>query len=261
MKLNRREFAASVLATAAGAVAAPAVWAQQKFEMKLAYFVGDQHAMSRWLIKWSEQLEKEFGRAHHRQALPRLADGAGAAALRFRPHRPGGRILVPARGDARAVSAHRAGAGAVPGGQRRDRHQGTQRPRAAGEISRRRASRPQGAAAADAPARQRAHHQEAGPHHRGHARPAHPLCLAHDPRFRGGARRHAGRRGTDRAGRAIAEGHDRRRVHRLRRRRHRLQDGRHPQILDRDVLLRVELRRRHERGFLGRSCRPTSRSW
>ena len=32
--------------------------AQQKYEMKLAYFVGDQHAMSRWLIKWSETLEK-----------------------------------------------------------------------------------------------------------------------------------------------------------------------------------------------------------
>ena len=61
MKLNRRDFAASVLATTAGALAAPAVWAQQKFEMKLAYFVGDQHAMSRWLIKWSEQLEKESG--------------------------------------------------------------------------------------------------------------------------------------------------------------------------------------------------------
>ena len=59
MKLNRREFAASMLATTAGALAAPAVWAQQKFEMKIAYFVGDQQAMSRWLIKWSEQLEKE----------------------------------------------------------------------------------------------------------------------------------------------------------------------------------------------------------
>ena len=35
--------------------------AQQKFEMKLAYFVGDQHAMSQWLIKWSEQLEKDSG--------------------------------------------------------------------------------------------------------------------------------------------------------------------------------------------------------
>lgn len=35
--------------------------AQQKFEMKLAYFVGDQHAMSQWLIKWSEGLEKDSG--------------------------------------------------------------------------------------------------------------------------------------------------------------------------------------------------------
>src|SRR5258708_9129783 len=29
--------------------------------MKLAYFVIDQHAMSKWLIKWSEQLEKGSG--------------------------------------------------------------------------------------------------------------------------------------------------------------------------------------------------------
>ena len=28
----------------------------QPFEMKLAYFVGDQHAMSQWLIKWSDKL-------------------------------------------------------------------------------------------------------------------------------------------------------------------------------------------------------------
>lgn len=39
------------------------VWAfapaqAQPIEMKLAYFVGDQHAMSQWLIKWSENLEK-----------------------------------------------------------------------------------------------------------------------------------------------------------------------------------------------------------
>jgi TRAP-type C4-dicarboxylate transport system substrate-binding protein len=34
------------------------VQAQQKYEMKVAYFVGDQHAMSQWLVKWSEQLEK-----------------------------------------------------------------------------------------------------------------------------------------------------------------------------------------------------------
>jgi TRAP-type C4-dicarboxylate transport system substrate-binding protein len=41
--------------------AAGAVQAQQKIEMKLAYFVGDQHAMSQWLIKWSEGLEKGSG--------------------------------------------------------------------------------------------------------------------------------------------------------------------------------------------------------
>lgn len=64
MKAFTRAVACSValvsgLAFAAG-LAGPAQ-AQQKFEMKLAYFVGDQHAMSQWLIKWSEQLEKDSG--------------------------------------------------------------------------------------------------------------------------------------------------------------------------------------------------------
>jgi len=36
-------------------------WAQQKYEMKLAYFVGDHHAMSQWLIKWSDDLGKQSG--------------------------------------------------------------------------------------------------------------------------------------------------------------------------------------------------------
>jgi len=44
----------------AGSVHAQQV-AQQKFEMKLAYFVGDQHAMSQWLIKWADGLEKGSG--------------------------------------------------------------------------------------------------------------------------------------------------------------------------------------------------------
>jgi len=43
------------------ALGASAAHAQQKYEMKLAYFVGDQHAMSQWLIKWSESLEKGSG--------------------------------------------------------------------------------------------------------------------------------------------------------------------------------------------------------
>ena len=51
----------AVAGAAALALAAGAVQAQQKYEMKLAYFVGDQHAMSQWLIKWSEGLEKGSG--------------------------------------------------------------------------------------------------------------------------------------------------------------------------------------------------------
>jgi TRAP-type transport system periplasmic protein len=35
--------------------------AQQPIELKLAYFVGDQHAMSQWLIKWANNLEKDSG--------------------------------------------------------------------------------------------------------------------------------------------------------------------------------------------------------
>lgn len=59
MLINRRQFGASMLALS-GAVATPAVVrAQQKHELKLAYFVGDQHAMSQWLIRWSENLEKQ----------------------------------------------------------------------------------------------------------------------------------------------------------------------------------------------------------
>lgn len=30
-------------------------------ELKLAYFVGDQHAMSQWLVKWANNLETESG--------------------------------------------------------------------------------------------------------------------------------------------------------------------------------------------------------
>jgi len=49
------------LLAALGLAWSSALFAQQKIEMKLAYFVGDQHAMSQWLIKWSEQLQKGSG--------------------------------------------------------------------------------------------------------------------------------------------------------------------------------------------------------
>jgi len=59
--MNRRQFGASLAAVASSIIAAPAVFAQQKIEMKLAYFVGDQHAMSQWLVNWANNLEKESG--------------------------------------------------------------------------------------------------------------------------------------------------------------------------------------------------------
>jgi TRAP-type C4-dicarboxylate transport system substrate-binding protein len=51
----------TVFALLAALALSGAAQAQQKIEMKLAYFVGDQHAMAAWLVKWSEQLEKLSG--------------------------------------------------------------------------------------------------------------------------------------------------------------------------------------------------------
>jgi len=45
------------LAAAIAAFGVPAQ-AQEKFEVKVAYFVGPQHFMSQWLVKWGEKLEK-----------------------------------------------------------------------------------------------------------------------------------------------------------------------------------------------------------
>ena len=47
-------------ASAAGLGGFPAiVRAQQKFEVKVANFVGPQHFQSQWLVKWGEELEKQ----------------------------------------------------------------------------------------------------------------------------------------------------------------------------------------------------------
>src|SRR5688572_8858965 len=54
MRILFRTGLAAILAASIVTVAQ----AQQKIEMKLAYFVGDQHAMSQWLARWAEQLEK-----------------------------------------------------------------------------------------------------------------------------------------------------------------------------------------------------------
>ena len=36
-------------------------YAQEKFEVKVAEFVGAQHFMSKWLVGWGEKLEKASG--------------------------------------------------------------------------------------------------------------------------------------------------------------------------------------------------------
>jgi TRAP-type C4-dicarboxylate transport system substrate-binding protein len=61
MTMAWRRLGAPMLAVALGAAAASPVLAQQTFEMKLAYFVGDQHAMSKWLVKWSDKLAQDSG--------------------------------------------------------------------------------------------------------------------------------------------------------------------------------------------------------
>jgi TRAP-type C4-dicarboxylate transport system substrate-binding protein len=61
MKTMQRWQCAFILSAGLCALAPADALAQQKFEMKLAYFVGDQHAMSKWLIKWSDDLAAKSG--------------------------------------------------------------------------------------------------------------------------------------------------------------------------------------------------------
>jgi len=59
MTITRRKLIAGT-ATAAAITGFPAiVRAQQKFEVKVANFVGPQHFQSQWLVKWGEDLEKK----------------------------------------------------------------------------------------------------------------------------------------------------------------------------------------------------------
>ena len=45
----------------AGLALSGAALAQDKYEVKVAAFVGAQHFMSQWLVKWGEKLEKASG--------------------------------------------------------------------------------------------------------------------------------------------------------------------------------------------------------
>jgi TRAP-type C4-dicarboxylate transport system substrate-binding protein len=53
-----KTVAALALGVTFGLTFATAAQAQQKYEMKIAYFVGDQHSMAQWIVKWSDALEK-----------------------------------------------------------------------------------------------------------------------------------------------------------------------------------------------------------
>jgi TRAP-type C4-dicarboxylate transport system substrate-binding protein len=57
----KKELLAGLIALAALAIAAAGAQAQQKYEVKLATFVGPQHFMSQWLVKWADKLEKDSG--------------------------------------------------------------------------------------------------------------------------------------------------------------------------------------------------------
>ena len=45
-------------AVAASCLLAPCAYAQDKFDVKVAEFVGAQHFMTKWLVQWGEKLEK-----------------------------------------------------------------------------------------------------------------------------------------------------------------------------------------------------------
>src|SRR3954463_12031593 len=50
-------FRSAITAALAVALASPAL-AQEKYEVKVAEFVGAQHFMTQWLVGWGEKLEK-----------------------------------------------------------------------------------------------------------------------------------------------------------------------------------------------------------
>ena len=161
-------------------------------EIKVATFVGPQHFMSQWLVKWSEKLEKD-SRPPRLQALPGLADGADAAEVRPRAHRPGRGGLVPARRDAGRFLLteviqlpYMVGSAEIGTKVLNDPEL-----RASTSMPSTRASR---CCCCSRTSRARAHGQEGDPHRRRPEGHCAPLLLAADPRLRRRARRHPGRR-------------------------------------------------------------------
>ena len=137
--------------------------AQQKYEMKLAYFVGDQHAMSQWLIKWSEQLEKGSGGRLAVKRFPARRWGRRRGTTTSRaPGRPTSSWFLhggtPGRFPLTEIINLPFMVGSAEIGTKVINDAG-----AAREVPRRRAQGHQGADALHAPARRTAHHEEGDP--------------------------------------------------------------------------------------------------
>ena len=79
----------------------------QPIELKLAYFVGDQHAMSHWLIKWADKLEKDSGGRIAVKRFPGSQMGPMQQHYDFARTGQADVVLVPAWRDARALPADR----------------------------------------------------------------------------------------------------------------------------------------------------------
>src|SRR5262245_4027451 len=231
---------------------AGAAQAQQKYEMKLAYFVGDQHSVSQGLIKWSDGLEKGSGGRITVKRFPSAQMGptpahydfarTGQADVSWFLHggTPGRFPLTEIISLPYMVGSAEIGGKVLNDSQLRAKyldpeHKGIK-------------------------VLMLFTHQPGGPHTT--KKPIRNLDDFKGLRLRfasragagAGAVRDAGGRAADRDRRADAEGHHRRRVHGLRRRRHRVQAGRHRQVLDRAVRVRDQLRRRYERGFLEKAA-------
>ena len=117
-------LAAAAAATVAFSLSASA---QDKYEVKVAEFVGPQHFMTKWLVQWGEKLEKASGGrlafkhfpggqmapapAHYDLARSGQADGCGEVrrASSCSPSRGRGAAAASAGAARRAARARRAG--------------------------------------------------------------------------------------------------------------------------------------------------------
>ena len=117
-----RKALVGAIALAFGAAAQ----AQEKYEVKVAEFVGAQHFTTKWIMQWSEKLEKASNGRLVFKHFPNAQMAATPAHYDLARTGAGGDLLVPARRHAGPFSAHRDPESALHGRQRGDRHESAQ---------------------------------------------------------------------------------------------------------------------------------------